>query len=134
MIGAADAGLAQDDAAGGEIRARHDGDEVVDADHRIVDQRDAGVDQFAEIVRRNIGRHADGDAAGAVDQQIGETRRQHHRLMFAAVVIGLEVDGVLVDVVDQRQRRPRQPAFGVAHGRRRIAVDRTEIALPVDQL
>ena len=27
-----------------------------------------------------------------------------------------------------------EPAFGVAHGRRRIAVDRAEIALPVDQL
>ena len=101
---------------------------------RIADQRDAGVDQFAQIMRRDIGRHADGDAAGAVDQEIGKARRQHHRLVLVAVVIGLEVDGVLVDVVEQRHRRLGQPAFGVAHGRRRIAVDRTEIALPVDQL
>ncbi len=100
----------------------------------IADQRDAGVDQFAQIVRRNIGGHADGDAAGAVDQQIGKARRQHHRLVLVAVIIGLEVDGVLVDVVKQRHRGLGQPAFGVAHGRRRIAVDRAEIALPVDQL
>ena len=94
----------------------------------------AGVDQFAEIVRRNIGRHADGDAAGAVDQKIGKARRQHHRLVLVAVVVGLEVDGVLVDVVEQRHRRLVEPAFGIAHGRRRIAVDRAEVALPVDQL
>ena len=101
---------------------------------RIVDQRHAGVDQFAQIVRRDVGGHADGDAAGAVDQQIGKARRQHHRLVLVAVVVGLEIDGVLVDVVEQRHRRLGQPAFGVAHGRRRIAVDRAEIALPVDQL
>ena len=68
----------------------------------IVDQRDAGVDHLAEIVRRDVGRHADGDAAGAVDQQIGEARRQHHRLALGAVVVGLEIDGVLVDVLEQR--------------------------------
>ena len=66
--------------------------------------------------------------------KFGKARRQHRRLALVAVVVGLEVDGVLVDVVEQRHRRLRQPAFGVAHGGRRIAVDRTEIALPVDQL
>ena len=134
VIGAANAGAAENDAAGREIRARHDRVEIVDAQRRIANQRHAGVDQFAEIVRRDVGGHADGDAAGAVDQQIGETRRQHHRLVLVAVVVGLEIDGFLVDIVDQRHRRARQPAFGVAHGRRRIAVDRAEIALPVDQL
>ena len=54
--------------------------------------------------------------------------------MLLAVVVGLEVDRALVDVVEQRQRRLREARFGVAHGRRRIVVDRAEIALPVDQL
>ena len=99
----------------------------------IVDQRDAGVDHLAEIVRRNVGRHADRDAARAVDQQVREARRQDHRLLLVAVVVRLEVDGVLVDVVEQRHGRPGQAALGVAHRRRRIAVDRAEIALPVDQ-
>ena len=102
-------------------------------ERRIVDQRDAGVDHLAEIVRRDVGRHADRDAAGAVDQQVREARRQHHRLALVAVVVRLEIDRVLVDVLEQRHGGPGQPAFGVAHGRRRIAVDRAEIALPVDQ-
>ena len=50
-----------------------------------------------------------------------------------AVVVRLEIDGVLVDVVEQMQRDLGQARFGVAHRRRRIAVDRAEIALAVDQ-
>ena len=37
--------------------------------------------------------------------RFGKARRQHHRLVLVAVVVGLEVDGVLVDVVEQRHRR-----------------------------
>ena len=100
---------------------------------RIVDQRDAGVDHLAEIVRRDVGGHADRDAAGAVDQQIGEFRRQHPRLAERAVVVVLIVDRVLVEIVEQQLRDLGQPRFGVAHRGRRIAVDRAEIALAVDQ-
>ena len=99
----------------------------------IVDQRHAGVDHLAEIVRRDVGRHADGDAAGAVDQQVRKLRRQHRRFAFGTVVVGLEIDGVLVDVVEQRLRDLGQAGFGVPHRGRHIAVDRAEIALPVDQ-
>ena len=99
----------------------------------IVDQRDAGVDNLAQIVRRNIGRHADRNAAGAVDQEVGEFRRQNRRLLFGVVVVRLEIDGVLVDVAENFQRGSGQARFGISIGRRRIAVDRTEIALAVDQ-
>ena len=99
----------------------------------IVDQRDGRVDHLAEIVRRDVGRHADGDAAGAVDEEVREARRQDHRLLLGAVVVLAEVDGVLVDVLEQRMRDLGEAHLGVAHGRRRIAVDRAEIALPVDE-
>ena len=99
----------------------------------IVDQRDAGVDHLAEIVRRDVGRHADRDAAGAVDQEVREFRRQNRRFFFGIVVVRLEIDGVLVDVAENFQRRSGQARFGISIGRRRIAVDRTEIALAVDQ-
>ena len=87
VIGRADAGAAENDAAGREIRTRHDRVERFDAERGIVDQRDGGVDHLAEIVRRDIGRHADRDAAGAVDQQIGKLRRQDNRLALRIVVV-----------------------------------------------
>ena len=100
---------------------------------RIFDQRYAGVDDFAEIVRGNVGRHADRDAAGAVDQEVRELRRQDRRFTFGIVVVRLEIDGVLVDVPEHLERGTRQTRFGVSIGRRRIAVDGAEIALAVDQ-
>ena len=72
---------------------------------------EARVDHFAEVVRRNVGRHADGDAAGAVDQQVGKLRRHHRRLEQAVVVVRLEVDRVLVEVVEQVLRRPSTDAL-----------------------
>ena len=133
MIGCADALAAEDDAAGREVRSRDDVDEVVDAERGIVDQRHAGVDDFAEIVRGYVGRHADGDAAGAVDQQVREFGRQDRRLGFRIVVVRREIDGVLVDIAEHGERRFRQTRFGVPVGRRRIAIDGAEIALAVDQ-
>jgi len=85
-------------------------------------------------VGRDVGGHADGDALGAVDQQVREAGRQHQRLAPALVVVGLEVDRILVDVLEQGLGGARQPRLGVAHGRRRIVVHGAEVALPVDEL
>ncbi len=133
LVAGADAVAAEDDAAGREVRPRHVFHDLRHGELGIVDQRAARVDQFAEIVRRDVGRHADGDAAGAVGQQVGIGRRQDGRLLFALVVVRLELDRVLVDVGEQRFGGVGQPRLGVAHGRRRIAVHRTEIALPGNQ-
>ncbi len=133
MIGGADALAAEDDAAGRKIRARDDVDEIVDAERGIVDQRHAGVDHFAQIVRGNIGRHADGDAAGAIDQKVRKLCGENRGLFLGIIVVGLEIDGVLVDVVEQMLRDLGQAGFGVPHRGRHIAVHRAEIALPVDQ-
>ena len=90
-------------------------------------------DHLAQIVRRDVGRHADRDAAGAVDQHVGEARRQDLRLVARSVIIGGEIDRVLVDIVEQGHRHLGEPRLGVAHRRRRIGVHRSEIALAVDQ-
>ena len=131
--GRANAIAAQDGGARREIGSRHVFHDLRDGEFGIIDQGAAGIDQLAEIVRRNVGCHADGDAAGPVGQQVRERGRQDRRLLFALVVVGLEVDRVLVDIGEQRLRRARQTRFGVAHCRRRIAIHRAEIALPRNQ-
>ena len=128
-----DAVAAEDDAAGREIRTRHVFHELRHGQLGIGDQRQAGFDQLAEIVRRDVGRHAHRDAAGAVGQQVRIGRRQHRRLALALVVVRLELDSVLVDVLEQRLRDRGETRLGVTHRRRRIAVHRAEIALPRDQ-
>ena len=125
--------LADEKRAGRKIRPRHDFGQGIHADGRIVDISEAGVDHFAQIVRRDIRRHADGDAARAVDEQIRKAGGKNDRLAFGAVVIVLEMHRVLVDIFGQHVRDLGAARFGVAHRRRRIAIDGAEIALPVDE-
>ena len=69
----------------------------------------------------------------AVDEQVGELGRQDRRLLLGAVVVVDEVDGVLVDVGEHLAGDRGQARLGVAHGGRRVAVDRAEVALAVDE-
>ena len=99
----------------------------------IFDQRHQRAAKLAQIVRRDAGRHADGDAGGAIGQKIGKGGGQHHRLFVLAVIGGAEIHRIFVQAVEQRLRRFRQTAFGVAHGGGVIAIDIAEIALALDQ-
>ena len=132
-VGRCDLLRAIDDAGGREIGARNVLHQAGERQRRIVQQRDAAVDDFSEIVRRDVGRHAHRDARLSIDEQIRHARRQHRRLGLRLVVVGGEIDRSLFDVREQLVRDPRHAHFGVAHCRRRIAVHRTEIALAVDE-
>ena len=65
--------------------------------------------------------------------RFGNARGQNFGLRFALVVVGLEIDGFLVDVFEQRGGDARKARFGVPHGRGRIAIDGAEVALAIDQ-
>ena len=88
---------------------------------------------FFEVVRRDVGRHPDRDARHPVHQQVGVLRGQDDRLFGGRGIVGPEVDGLLPKLAQERVRDRRQPALGVPHRRRRVAVDRAEIAVTVDQ-
>ena len=124
---------AVDDPRRRKIRRRHDVDQLVDRRLRIREQREAGVGDLGQVVRRNVGGHPDRDARRTVDEQVGQPRRQDRRLLLLAVVIRDEIDGFLVDVGEELVGDLLQPALGVAHRRRVVAVDRAEVALAVDQ-
>src|SRR5690606_38279390 len=90
LVRGVDAGTAKDDAAGREVRTRDVLHQLRQLDLWIVDERNAAVDQLAQIVRRNVGRHADGNTARAVGEQVREARRQHLRLDLRTVIVVLE--------------------------------------------
>jgi hypothetical protein len=58
---------------------------------------------------------------------------ESNRFLVGAVIACAEVDGIFVDTVDQKPRDFCKPRLGVAHGGGAIAVDISEIPLPVDQ-
>ncbi len=129
-----DARAAEDDPAGGEVRALDVPHQALDLDVGVVDVGDRRVDRLAQVVRRDVRRHPHRDPRGAVDEQVGEARREHQRFLARAVVVGREVDRVHVEIAQHLGGDPRQPSLGVAHRGGRIVVDRAEVALPVDEL
>ena len=133
LVGVADPLVADDDAAGREVGALDVAHQLVGGDVRVVDVGDDRVGDLAQVVRRDVRRHADRDAGGAVDEQVREARRQDQRLLVVAVVGGDEVDRVLVEVAQHLHRQAREARLGVAHGRGGVVVDGAEVALAVDE-
>ncbi len=98
------------------------------ADVLVVQQLDERRADFTQVVRRNIRRHADGDAGRAVDQQVRNPRRQHDRFELRAVVVRPEVDGRLLDFGQHFIADAREPAFGVSHRGGAVAVEGSEVS------
>ncbi len=79
-VGLLDPVHADDHPARREVRPRHDAPSTRRRSRRRTGRsRRSGscmrVRQLAQVVRRDVGRHADGDARRAVEQQVGQARR-----------------------------------------------------------
>ena len=125
--------VVDDDAAGREVRARHEGGERLGVGVGMGDEIERRVAELGDVVRRNRGRHADRDALRAVGEQVRHGRRHDDRLFRVAGVIVAPVDRVFVDALHQEARDIGHARFGVAVGGGVVAVDVAEIALPLDQ-
>ena len=115
------------EAAGGEVG------EELRRRLRVLDELDLGAQQLDEVVREDVGRHADGDAVGAEHQQERELAREQDRLLVAAVV-ARDVGGRLF-VEDLVAREVREAALDVARGGGLVAgEDVAEVALALDEV
>ena len=126
-------GRVEDAPAGREVGALDRGQQRLQAGVGALDERQAGVDHLAQVVRWHVRRHPDRDAGRPVDQEVGDRRGEHDRLEELAVVGRPEGDGVLLDLAKQLGTEGLQPRLGVAHGRGAVAVERAEVALTVDE-
>ena len=131
-VGVADAVEPDDAPAAGQVGAGHEPHQVVERAVGVGDEVPGGADHLDQVVRGHVGGHADRDAGGAVDEQVGVGGRHHAGLGQRVVVVRHEVDGVLVEPGDHEQRGGRHPGLGVARGGRAV-VERAEVAVPVDQ-
>ena len=84
---------------------------------------------LAEVVRRDVGRHADRDTDRAVHQQVREPRRQDRRLLGLTVVVVLEVDGLFFDVAHHLERERSHLRLGVPRRGRAHVAGGAEVAL-----
>src|SRR5690606_38170630 len=128
-----DAGPAIDDACRGEIRARDVLHQLIDRQLGAVHQRQTAIHDLTEVVRRNVGGHPHGDAAGAVDSHRRPLGGQHGGILFDAVVVVYPLAVFRVQVGQHRVGQLGHAHFGVSHGRGAVAIHPTEVALNVYQ-
>jgi len=136
-VGLLDAVVSDDQAAGGKVGALDPRDEslkqLLIGSLEVVQVPLGAGRHLAQVVRRDLGRHADRDPLRSVDQQVREAAGQDHGLAGAAVVVVTEVDGVLVDVPEHLHGERGEPALGVPVGGGRVIAGGAEVALAVDQ-
>src|ERR1051325_10208383 len=128
-----DAFAAGNVAASREVRPGDDLEHFFERSVRLLDHQHGGIDDFAQVVRRNVGSHTHSDAARTVDQEIRHARGQNGRLFFRFVEIRGEVDGFFLDVREEFFGNSRKARFRVPHRRRHVAVHGAEVALAVHQ-
>ena len=84
-------------------------------------------------MRRNVCGHTNGDTVGAVNQQVRIRCRQNGRFLQGFIIVGHKIDGIFINIVNQRMGNLGQAGFGITHGGGRVTVHGTEVALSVHQ-
>ena len=103
-VGGADVLPAAYETPGGKIRPRHDLKQFVHGDLGVAYLGHHGVEQFPEIMGRDIGRHANRDPRGTVQKQVRHLGGQDARLKLPAIVVRVELDRFLVQVLKHLRR------------------------------
>ena len=136
-VGVLDPLPADDQATGREVRSLDPGEQGVEqllvAGLGVLQRPQHAGGDLPQVVRRDVGGHADGDAAAAVDQQVGDPARQEVRLHRPAVIVRRKIDGFLVDLPEHLHRKGRHTTFRVAHSGSGVVSGRAEVAVAVDQ-
>ena len=123
----------EDNTARGEVRAKDDFADPVEGDVRLTNHQNGGFHNLAQVVRRDVGSHADGDPGGAVDEEIRDPGGENFGFYFAVVKVRTEVDGFLVDIFEKSRGDFREASFRISIRCGRVTINGTEVALAINQ-
>ena len=114
-VGFDDTGATVDDRGGREVRTGNVLHQLIDGQLRVVDKGQTTVDDFTDVVRRDVGCHAHGDHRFFQASGVHQCEDQAPRFLEQAVVewmqVDLEADGASVEGLPRFQQ-------GLFHARR----------------
>ena len=116
-----------------EVWSRNIFHQAIGVDVRIVDVSTAAIDDLTQVVGRNIGSHTHGDTVTTIHQEVRNLGRHHGRFLEGVIEVVHHIDGFLVQVVHDVLTHLREAALSITHGSRRVAIDRTEVTLSINQ-
>ena len=132
-VGLTNAGTAQNHAVSRKVRAGNNLHELIGRGLRIVNQIERRINAFAQIMRGNVGGHADRNTGRTIDHEVRECGRQNCRLHHMLIKVRAEIDRILVDVGHHFLSKFGETCFRITIGGRRVAVAGTEVAVAVHQ-
>ena len=106
---------AEDERTSWKVGGRDNFNQLINSYRWIIDIGQARLDHFTQIVRRDVGRHADSDAASAIDQKVRETGRENLRFFTTAIIIRLKINRVLIKIIQKRVCDLVEPCLGITH-------------------
>ena len=64
----------------------------------MIEKMNGRVDDFSQVVRRNVGRHTNRNTCRTIEKQVRHLCRQHHRLIEAAIKVRLPIHRTLTQL------------------------------------
>ncbi len=132
-IGLFNTATAVNDSGGREVRARNVFHQPFNADVFVVNVCQAAVDDFRQVMRRNVGRHTYGDTGRTVHQQVRDFCRHDVRDFLRAVIVVDEINRLFFEIGHQLMSDLRHTDFRITHRCGGVAIDRTKVTLAIDQ-
>ena len=132
FVGFLDAGLAHDDAAGGEIRSLDVLHQLIRGNLRVVDVGADGVAALSQVVGSHVGGHTYGNAGSAVEQQQRGLGGQDGGLFEGVVEVEGHIHRVLVHIGQNILCHLLEFGLRVTHGCRGVSVHGAEVTLALD--
>ena len=77
------------------------GEQALECYHAVARRIDDGLDcinNFGQVMGRNIGRHADGNTGRAIDEEIGYPGRKHGGFRHRLVIVGNKINCFLIKI------------------------------------
>ncbi len=133
FVGLLDAGHAVDDALGWEVGTLDELHQIGNRAVAVIDIMVDGGDDFAQVVRRKVGGHADGDTRDAIHQKVGDGAGKHGGFLEGVVKVVGPLDGLFLDVLEHLIGNALQTALGVTHGGGAVAVHGSKVSLALDE-